>query len=92
MNVVKLYVAQLLAFSVRLPKHSAAVTEWLPIAERTKEIKGKRGWENEALVDANSPKRQGGWVIRHLSAMLETKDAAVCVLSVPFVGICLRSS
>lgn len=82
MGTVKLYIAQLLAFAVRIPRHGAAITDWLPKDERLKEIKGKRGWENEALVDANSPKRQGGWAIRRLTSILDTKDAAVRIESI----------
>ena len=75
--MIKLYIAQLLAFAVRIPKHRVAVTGWLPPAERVKENKGKRGWEVSALVDANSPGRQGGWVVRRLTAMLRSRDFAV---------------
>lgn len=75
--MIKLYVAQLLAFAVRVPKHRVVVTDWLPPAERVKESKGKRGWEVSALIDANSPGRQGGWVMRSLAAMLRSKDFAV---------------
>ncbi|KAL5511605.1 hypothetical protein ACEPAH_4822 [Sanghuangporus vaninii] len=72
--MIKLYIAQLLAFGVRIPKHRIAVTDWLPPTERVKESKGKRGWEVAALVDANSPGRQGGWVMRQLAGMLNSKD------------------
>ncbi|KAL5533100.1 hypothetical protein ACEPAF_4876 [Sanghuangporus sanghuang] len=72
--MIKLYIAQLLAFGVRIPKHRIAVADWLPPAERVKESKGKRGWEVTALVDANSPGRQGGWVMRQLAGMLNSKD------------------
>ncbi|KAL5490344.1 hypothetical protein ACEPAI_5177 [Sanghuangporus weigelae] len=72
--MIKLYIAQLLAFGVRIPKHRIAVTDWLPPVDRVKESKGKRGWEVTALVDANSPSRQGGWVMRQLAGMLNSKD------------------
>ena len=75
---VKLTVAQFLAFAVRLQQHSLAVTEWLPPEERWKQHKTKRGWENPALVDAGAPSRLGGWVVRHLSGMLKSKEFRVC--------------
>ena len=74
---IRLYIAQLLAFGVRIPKHRTAVTDWLPPADRMKEHKGKRGWEVTALIDANSPGRQGGWVMRQLAGMLNSKDFVV---------------
>ncbi|KAH8117383.1 hypothetical protein DFH11DRAFT_1007345 [Phellopilus nigrolimitatus] len=71
---IRLYISQLLAFAVRVPNHRIAVTDWLPPGERLRESKGKRGWEVSALVDVNSPGRSGGWVIRHLTTMLKSKD------------------
>ncbi|KAI5124564.1 hypothetical protein M0805_003084 [Coniferiporia weirii] len=73
---VRIYTAQILAFAVRVQKHRTAVTDWLPPEERTKENRGKRGWEVSALVDANSPSRLGGWVVRHLTVMLKDKGIA----------------
>lgn len=42
------------------PNLRSTVIEWIPPAERAKEVKGKRGWE------VNAGPRQGGWVYRHL--------------------------
>lgn len=67
-------IIELIAFSVRIAKHRIAVTDWLPVDEIMKESKGKRGWE----VDAHSPRRQGGWVVRHLTSLLaSTKNFIV---------------
>ncbi|KAI0929233.1 hypothetical protein AcW1_006226 [Taiwanofungus camphoratus] len=66
-------IAQLLASTVRTQAHRTAVSEWLPPTERIKEVKGKRGWEKPDA--ANSPSRQGGWVARSLTALLQRRDS-----------------
>ena len=82
---VRVFIAELLAFGVRIPKHRNAVTDWMPADDRLKTpSKSKRGWENTALVDAKSPGRQGGWVIRHLTAMLLSRESRV---SFPLLSI-----
>lgn len=68
-------IAQLLASTVRTQAHRTAVSEWLPPTERIKEVKGKRGWEKPDA--ANSPSRQGGWVARSLTALLQRRDSKV---------------
>ncbi|EJD05875.1 ARM repeat-containing protein [Fomitiporia mediterranea MF3/22] len=90
--MLKLYIAQLLAFAVRIPKHRIAVTSWLPQAERVKESKGKRGWEVSALVDANSPSRQGGWVMRRLAAMLKSRDFALQEVALYAIAALVKDS
>ena len=65
---------EFIAFAIRSPSHQRAIIEWLPGDERIKEGKGKRGWENPALLDATSPSWQGGWVLRHLIASLDGKE------------------
>ncbi|KAG1731944.1 ARM repeat-containing protein [Suillus lakei] len=67
-------IAQLIGTTVRSEAHRNAVTEWLPPSERSKEIKGRRGWEKKDLVNSNSPARQGGWVVRLLVNFLQKKD------------------
>ncbi|KAH9930763.1 ARM repeat-containing protein [Fomitopsis serialis] len=68
-------IAQLLGSAVRNEEHQAAVADWLPPVERLKEVKGKRGWEK--LDATKSPSRQGGWVTRQLTALLQRKDSKV---------------
>ncbi|OCH93874.1 ARM repeat-containing protein [Obba rivulosa] len=65
--------AQFVASAVRTQAHRAAVSEWLPPSERTKEIKGKRGWEKPGVT--KSPSRQGGWVVRVLTSLLHRNNA-----------------
>jgi hypothetical protein len=72
-------IAQLLANAVRSKTHKAAVTEWLPPADRLKEVKGKRGWEVPSTTKLNSPSRLGGWVVRNLTASLRFRDSKVLV-------------
>ncbi|KZT09593.1 ARM repeat-containing protein [Laetiporus sulphureus 93-53] len=65
-------IAQLLANAIRVPIHRVAVSDWLPVADRLKEVKGKRGWEKPGL--SSSPRRRNGWVMRSLIALLQKKD------------------
>jgi len=48
------------------------MTNWIPPAERSKEVKGKRGWEKEKKDGG-----RGGWVARNLVAMLSSRDGKV---------------
>ncbi|KAI0362524.1 ARM repeat-containing protein [Trametes cingulata] len=65
-------IAQLFAVAVRNPEHRERVHEWCPAAERTREAKGKRGWERRDRTA--SPSRRGGWVTRTLTGLLQRKD------------------
>ncbi|KAI0822769.1 ARM repeat-containing protein [Trametes gibbosa] len=65
-------VAQLIYVATRSPEHRATVQEWCPPAERTREAKGKRGWERRETT--TSPTRQGGWMVRTLTSLLQRKD------------------
>ncbi|KAJ6617124.1 armadillo-type protein [Mycena sp. CBHHK59/15] len=67
-------IAQLIGFGVRTAEHRKAVTEWLPLEDRLKEVKTKRGWEKTATTNANAPSRQGGWVARNLTKLLHSRD------------------
>lgn len=67
-------IAQLIGATVRSEAHRNAITDWLPPAERSKEIKGRRGWEKKEMVNSSSPARQGGWVVRLLVNFLQKKD------------------
>ena len=69
-------IAQLLASAVRDASHRARVTEWTPVAERTAETKGKRGWERRD--PPKSPSHMGGWIARTLATLLYRKDVKVC--------------
>ncbi|KAJ7636791.1 ARM repeat-containing protein [Roridomyces roridus] len=70
----QMFIAQLLAFSIRTAEHRAAVVDWLPAEDRMKEVKTKRGWEKTA-ANANAPTRQGGWLCRNLAGLAQSKDA-----------------
>ena len=72
-------IAQLLGAAIRYQTHRRAVTEWLPRADRMKEVKGKRGWEKSSITNINAPSRQGGWVARNLTALLRSRDSKVKV-------------
>ncbi|KAL6300508.1 ARM repeat-containing protein [Sparassis latifolia] len=65
-------IAQLIASAVRTQEHRTAVSDWLPPAERIKEVKGKRGWEK--AVGPASPSKDGGWVTRNLTTLLLSRD------------------
>ncbi|KAG1756841.1 ARM repeat-containing protein [Suillus paluster] len=67
-------IAQFISTTVRSEAHRNVVVEWLPPAERSKESKGRRGWEKKELVTSSSPARRGGWVVRLLVNFLQKKD------------------
>ncbi|TFK37457.1 armadillo-type protein [Crucibulum laeve] len=73
-STVSTSIAQLLAASIRSPEDRRAIAEWLPLADRQKEVKTRRGWEKTAAVNANAPSRQGGWVARELAGLLNSRD------------------
>ncbi|KAF5346730.1 hypothetical protein D9756_010404 [Leucocoprinus leucothites] len=69
-------IAHIVASAVRTPEHRKALSEWLPQEDRLKEIKvSRRGWEKTSVVNVNAPSRQGGWLARHLTALLSTRDS-----------------
>lgn len=70
-------IAQLLGNAVRSHEHRMAVAEWLPPAERVKQAKTRRGWENTSAVGLAAPSRMGGWVARNLSGLLTSRDVKV---------------
>lgn len=70
-------IAQLLASAIRTMQHRKAITDWLPPAERMKEIKTKRGWEKTAATGPNVIGRQGGWVCKNLAILLHSRDVIV---------------
>ncbi|XP_006457243.1 hypothetical protein AGABI2DRAFT_188882 [Agaricus bisporus var. bisporus H97] len=68
-------IAQIVAFAVRIPEHRKLLSEWLPLDDRLRESKvTRRGWEKTSVVNANAPSRQGGWLARHLAALLTNRD------------------
>ncbi|KZT27288.1 ARM repeat-containing protein [Neolentinus lepideus HHB14362 ss-1] len=73
---ISISIAQLIASAVRKIPHRDAVMDWMPPAERTKDVRGKRGWEKPSLYGKSSG-RQGGWVARHLTALLQSKEVKV---------------
>lgn len=70
-------IAQLLAAALRAPSHRTAVAEWIPPAERGREAsRGRRRWERpEAIAPTHSG--GGGWVARHLTTLLRSRDIKV---------------
>ncbi|KAH9852704.1 ARM repeat-containing protein [Lenzites betulinus] len=65
-------IAQLIYVATRSAEHRAIVQEWCPPAERTREAKGKRGWERRDTT--TSPTRQGGWMGKTLASLLQRRD------------------
>ncbi|KAK0479999.1 armadillo-type protein [Armillaria novae-zelandiae] len=64
-------IALLLGSALRTAEHRTAVAEWLPVADRAREIKTKRGWEKTS-TNSSSLYRHGGWAARNLSSLLLT--------------------
>ncbi|SJL09728.1 uncharacterized protein ARMOST_13109 [Armillaria ostoyae] len=64
-------IALLLGSALRTAEHRTAVAEWLPIADRAREVKTKRGWEKTS-TNSSSLHRHGGWAARNLSSLLLT--------------------
>lgn len=76
---VSISIAWILASCVRNQRHREAVTQWLPPADRSKETKGKRGWERPEVGNSNAPGRGGGWLARNLSSLYKLKDFKVAI-------------
>ena len=74
---VSMSIMQLLAAALRAPSHCSAVAEWVPPAERGREAsRSRRRWERpEAIAPAHSG--GGGWVVRHLTTLLRSRDVKV---------------
>ncbi|KAH9032520.1 ARM repeat-containing protein [Lactarius hengduanensis] len=74
---VSMSVAQLLGAALRAPSYRSTVAEWVPPAERTREVpRGRRRWERPETV-APAQSSGGGWVARHLTALLRSRDVKV---------------
>jgi armadillo repeat-containing protein 8 len=72
-------IGQLLGQAIRNSDNRRAVVDWAPEPERSKEMRTRRGWEKTAATGVNALGRQGGWVIKHLVEMLDTRDVKVCL-------------
>ncbi|THV06214.1 ARM repeat-containing protein, partial [Dendrothele bispora CBS 962.96] len=68
-QATSIYIAELLAFSIRSQEHRKAVTEWMPLAERMAHITSRRGWEKSTETVSN-----GGWVVRNLVSLLTSSS------------------
>lgn len=70
-------IAQLLGAALRAPSHRTALAEWIPPSERAREAsRGRRRWERpETIAPAQSG--GGGWVARHLTTLLRSRDVKV---------------
>jgi hypothetical protein len=68
-------IAQLLGTAVRRKEYRQAVAEWMPPAERTKDVRPRRGWEKRD--SSASGARQGGWAARTLTVLMQRKDMKV---------------
>ena len=67
-------IAQLLAAVLRATGRRSAVAEWVPPAERTREVpRGRRRWERPETV-APAQSSGGGWVARRLTTLLRCRD------------------
>ena len=76
---VSISIAWILASCVRYQHHRDAVTQWLPPADRSKETKGKRGWERPDVGNSNAPGRGGGWLVRNITELYRRKDFKVVI-------------
>lgn len=68
----------MLGSTIRTPAHRRAVTEWLPPADRQKEIRSRRGWEK---VSTSNGITSSPWILRQLVALLggQERDCKVSV-------------
>ncbi|KAJ3492991.1 hypothetical protein NLJ89_g11120 [Agrocybe chaxingu] len=64
---VPICTAQMLANTIRTPAHRRAVIEWLPPADRQREVKSRRGWEKTSTLTGTVPPP---WVVRQLLVLL----------------------
>ncbi|KAF8327914.1 armadillo-type protein [Cantharellus anzutake] len=81
-NQVRSFIAQLLGTSLRTSSQRRSVANWMPIAERLQETKGKRGWERAELSSSTS----GAWTAKALldlikSGVFKTQEAALEALA-----------
>lgn len=70
-------VALMIGSTVRNREQRQVVVEWLPPADRLKEVKSKRGWEKLATTHITPTTRQGGWVAKTLTDLLGSRDLKV---------------
>lgn len=70
-------IAWVVASCARTQRYRDIVIQWLPPIDRTKETKGKRGWERPDVGKSNAPGRGGGWLVRNLNELLRNKDFKV---------------
>ncbi|KAF9030867.1 ARM repeat-containing protein [Hymenopellis radicata] len=67
-------IALLIGSAVRTAEHRTSVTDWLPLEDRVKETKTKRGWEKTSAT-STMLHRNGGWVVRNAARLLlETNE------------------
>ncbi|KAF8498328.1 ARM repeat-containing protein [Gautieria morchelliformis] len=74
---VSISIAWVVASCVRHQRHRDAAIQWLPPADRSKETKGKRGWERPDIGNSNAPGRGGGWLVRNIIELYRCKDFKV---------------
>ncbi|KAF8522202.1 ARM repeat-containing protein [Hysterangium stoloniferum] len=74
---ISISIVWIVALTMRSQRHRDAATQWLPPSERSKETKGKRGWERPDISNSNAPNRGGGWLVRNLNELLKRKDFKV---------------
>ncbi|KAI0064492.1 ARM repeat-containing protein [Artomyces pyxidatus] len=70
-------IAQLLGAALRTQNHRAAVAEWTPPADRSKEVRGRRRWEKPDTTVPGASGKQGGWAARTLTSLLRSRDSKV---------------
>ncbi|PVF98172.1 ARM repeat-containing protein [Serendipita vermifera] len=81
------FVCTTIAIGVRNAAHRSLLCEWLPVAERSKLSKGKRGWEKPPSFGASSSSAMSpvvaptyGWVLRQLLVPIYGKDTPPAAL------------
>ena len=70
---VRSFIAQMLGASLRTSAQRRSVANWMPIAERSQEAKGKRGWERTELSSSTS----GAWAAKALLDLIKNGDIRV---------------
>ncbi len=77
---VRSFIAQMLGASLRTSAQRRSVANWMPIAERSQETKGKRGWERTELSSSTS----GAWAAKALLDLIKNGDLKVSFIC-PYV-------
>jgi len=70
----------MISTTMRTAAHRRAITEWLPPADRQREVKSRRGWEKTAALTGHAA---APWVAKQLVSLLgegeQERDSKVCL-------------